>query len=58
MLGAIDELSERTRAMFYLYRFEQIKVREIAEIYGISPSGVEKHISKALLHLTSRLQFK
>lgn len=55
-LGALDELGERTRAMFYLYRFEQLKVREIAEMYGISPSGVEKQIAKALLHLTRRLQ--
>lgn len=56
VLSALDELSERTRAMFYLYRFEHLKVREIADMYGISPSGVEKQIAKALLHLTERLQ--
>jgi len=55
-LSALDELGERTRAMFYLYRLENLKVREIAEMYGISPSGVEKQISRALLHLTRRLQ--
>ncbi|MFC4311955.1 RNA polymerase sigma factor [Steroidobacter flavus] len=54
-LLALDELSERTRAMFYLYRFENLKVREIAELYGISVSGVEKQISRALLHLTRRM---
>lgn len=56
VLCALDELGERTRAMFYLYRFEHLKIREIAEMYGISPSGVEKQVSKALLHLTRRLQ--
>lgn len=55
VLAALDELGERTRAMFYLYRFENLKVREIADMYGISTSGVEKHIGKALLHLTRRL---
>jgi RNA polymerase sigma-70 factor (ECF subfamily) len=57
-LSALDELGERTRAMFYLYRFENLKVREIAELYGITVSGVEKQISRALLHLTRRMQSK
>lgn len=50
----LNELNERTRAMFYLYRLENLKVREIAELYGISASAVEKQLSKALLHLTQR----
>lgn len=58
VLSALNELGERTRAMFYLYRFENLKVREIAELYGITPSGVEKQIARALLHLTRRLQQK
>jgi RNA polymerase sigma-70 factor (ECF subfamily) len=53
-LAALDELGERTRAMFLLYRFESMKIREIAALYGISPSAVEKQVSKALLHLTRR----
>lgn len=55
VLAAIEELSERTRAIFYLYRLENLKIREIAEFYGISASAVEKHVSKALLHLAQRL---
>jgi RNA polymerase sigma factor (sigma-70 family) len=50
--AALGELSERTQAIFCLRRFENFKMREIAEIYGISVSAVEKHFSKALLHLT------
>lgn len=51
----LQELGERTRAMFYLYRLENLKVREIADLYGISGSAVEKQLAKALLHLTRRL---
>lgn len=52
VLAALDELSERTRSIFYLRRLENFKMREIAQVYGISVSAVEKHLSKALLHLT------
>ena len=55
VLDAMEELGERTRAIFYLYRLENLKIREIAEFYGISASAVEKHVSKALLHLTRHL---
>ena len=54
VVAALQELGERTRAIFYLYRLENLKIREIAAIYGISASAVEKHVSKALLHLTRR----
>ena len=52
VLAALQELGERTQAIFYLYRLENLKIREIAAIYGISASAVEKQVSKALLHLT------
>lgn len=55
VLAALDELPQRTRAMLYMYRFENLKIREIAEMYAISPSAVEKQVAKALLHLTQRL---
>lgn len=57
-LSALDELGERTRAMFYLYRFENLKVREIADMYGLSMSWVEKQLGKALMHITRRTQRK
>lgn len=55
-LAALDELGERTRAIFQLYRFENLRAREIADLYRISISGVEKQIARALLHLTRRMQ--
>jgi RNA polymerase sigma factor (sigma-70 family) len=54
VLAALQELGERTQAIFYLSRLENLKIREIAAIYGISASAVEKQVSKALLHLTRR----
>jgi RNA polymerase sigma factor (sigma-70 family) len=54
VVAALQELGERTQAIFYLYRLENLKIREIAAIYGISASAVEKQVSKALLHLTRR----
>jgi RNA polymerase sigma factor (sigma-70 family) len=54
--AALAELGDRTRAMFYLYRLENLKVREIAAIYGVSASAVEKQLGRALLHLTRRLR--
>ncbi|MEJ0034770.1 MAG: sigma-70 family RNA polymerase sigma factor [Gammaproteobacteria bacterium] len=48
-------LGERTRAVFYLHRLERLKVREIANIYGVSVSAVEKQLARALRQLTLRL---
>jgi RNA polymerase sigma factor (sigma-70 family) len=56
VLAALEELPERTRTMFYLYRLEKLKTREIGEMYAVSTSAVEKQVAKALLHLTRRLQ--
>jgi len=56
VLRALDELGTRTRSMFYLYRLERFKIREIADLHGISASAVEKQVAKALLHLTQRLR--
>jgi len=48
-------LGERTRAAFYLHRLERLKVREIADVYGVSVSAIEKQLAKALRELTLRL---
>ncbi len=53
-LKALEELGERTKSIFILFRLEQMKQREIAVLYGISPSTVEKHVMKATLHLAWR----
>ncbi len=51
-LRALEELGERTRDIFVLYRLERMKQREIAALYRISVSAVEKHIARASEHLS------
>jgi RNA polymerase sigma factor (sigma-70 family) len=50
----LASLSERTRDVFLLFRLEQMKHGQIAEMFGISVSAVEKHVAKAVAHLASR----
>lgn len=47
----LGDLPARTRAIFVLYRIENVDKRTIAESLGISPSAVEKHVAKAMAHL-------
>jgi len=50
-LRALDQLGERTRDIFVLYRLEKMKQREIAALYGLSVSSVEKYVARATEHL-------
>jgi RNA polymerase sigma-70 factor (ECF subfamily) len=54
--AALEELPDRTRAMFILYRMENMGQDKIAETFGISTSAVKKQIAKAMVHLMSRLE--
>jgi RNA polymerase sigma factor (sigma-70 family) len=54
VLRALDELGDRTRDIFMLFRLEKMKHRDIATIYGMTVSAVEKHIAKAGVHLARR----
>jgi RNA polymerase sigma factor (sigma-70 family) len=51
VVAALQQLSERTRDVFMLDRLEHLRHGEIAEIFGISVSAVEKHVCKAVAHL-------
>ncbi len=51
VLNALNAVGSRTRDIFLLYRLEGMRQREIAQLFGISVSAVEKHIVKALAHL-------
>ncbi|MDQ1153428.1 RNA polymerase sigma factor [Brevundimonas sp. SORGH_AS_0993] len=53
---ALDELGERTRTIYVLFRLENMKQRDIAALFGVSKSTVEKEIVKAGLHLNKRLR--
>jgi RNA polymerase sigma-70 factor (ECF subfamily) len=52
---ALAELPERTRFVLLLQRYEGMKYREIAERLGISVSSVEKHMMKAIAHISRRM---
>jgi RNA polymerase sigma factor (sigma-70 family) len=54
VLDALAELGERTRDIFILARLEKVQHREIAAMYGISVSAVEKMMMKAMAHLGAR----
>jgi RNA polymerase sigma factor (sigma-70 family) len=54
VLDALAELGERTRDVFILARLENVQHREIAAMYGISVSAVEKAMMKAMAHLGAR----
>jgi RNA polymerase sigma-70 factor (ECF subfamily) len=56
VLSALSELDERTRDIFVLFRLEKMKHRQIADLYGISVSAVEKQVVKATTHLAARLK--
>lgn len=44
----LDLIPPRSREVFTLHRFDNLKYKEIAELLGISKNTVENHIVKAL----------
>jgi RNA polymerase sigma factor (sigma-70 family) len=54
VLRALDELDERTRDVFILHRLEGMKHAELATLYGVSVSSIEKYIMKALARVAMR----
>jgi RNA polymerase sigma-70 factor (ECF subfamily) len=54
VLACLDELGERTKNIFILFRLEGMRQKGIAAFYGISISTVEKHVMAAMLHLAKR----
>lgn len=55
LLAAVEELPEKCRAAFLLYRGRGLSMREVAERLDISPKTVEKHVARAMLHCRARL---
>ncbi len=55
IVAALQDLPERTRAIFLLVRIEKLKQVDVAAHYAISVSAVEKHLRKAVVCLARRL---
>ena len=53
---ALRQLPERTRDILMLRCFEGLKHAEIARLQGISTRAVEKHMARALAHLSQALE--
>jgi RNA polymerase sigma factor (sigma-70 family) len=55
VVRALAELGERTQTIYVLFRLENMPQAEIAGLFGVSKSTVEKTIMKATVHLMKRL---
>ncbi len=55
VVNALREMPERTRTIFILFRLENMKQREIADMLGISVRTVEQHVIRASAWLRERL---
>lgn len=53
--AALLSLPERTRTIFVLRRLDGVPARDVAEQVGISVSAVEKHMMRAVRHLSSAM---
>jgi RNA polymerase sigma factor (sigma-70 family) len=52
-LEILGHLSDLTRKIFISFRVENMKQKDVAALYGIALSTVEKHVAKAVLHLAT-----
>ena len=55
VLDALRQMPERTRTIFILFRLENMKQREIADMLGISIRTVEQHVVRASVRLREQL---
>lgn len=56
LAAGLQDLPERTRTIFTLYRVENMSLDAIAEGFGISKSAVKKHVTKAMAFLMVRMR--
>jgi len=54
VLEALRQLPDRTRTIFVLFRLENMRQREIADMLGLSVRTVEQHVVRASVHLRER----
>jgi RNA polymerase sigma factor (sigma-70 family) len=56
IVRALNDLPERTRHIFILFRLESMRQRDIANMLSLSVRTVEQHVIRASLHLRERLK--
>jgi RNA polymerase sigma factor for flagellar operon FliA len=53
---AIDQLKEKERLVVSLYYYENLKLKEIAEVLGVTESRVSQIHSQAMIKMRNRLK--
>jgi RNA polymerase sigma factor for flagellar operon FliA len=56
LADAISSLPEREKLVIALYYYENLTLREIGEVLGVTESRISQLHTKAVLRLKSRLQ--
>jgi RNA polymerase sigma factor (sigma-70 family) len=56
VVAALEELGAQTRDIFIMSRLERVPQREIAALYGVSVSAIEKHMIRATAFIGARLK--
>jgi len=54
--GIISELTEQEKTVIILYYYEELTLKEIGKILGVSESRISQIHSKAILHMRSQLK--
>lgn len=52
----ISALPKLTRALFLVFRLENMTQEQIASIYGISTRSVKRHVARAMAHLMREME--
>ncbi len=58
LIGAIDRLPERERQVIALYYLEELTMKEIGSVLGVTESRVSQLHTQAILRLRSALKYK
>lgn len=56
LVEALEQLPERTRTIFILYRLENLSQEVIGSAYSISASAVKQHVAKAMAFLMKKME--
>jgi RNA polymerase sigma-70 factor (ECF subfamily) len=52
----VARMNDKTRTIFLAHRLDGLSYQEIGRLHGLSVSGVEKHVAKAVLLITGWME--
>ncbi|RMX03455.1 sigma-70 family RNA polymerase sigma factor [Corticibacter populi] len=56
LVACLEQLPELTQQIFLLNRVHDMSYKEVADQLGVSVSTVQKHLTRALAHVTERMK--